>query len=137
LVPPLPPNPLDEAYLEGITKEEWPDGVTHFFEAIWISSPSLIVPCSIRGITIEAHCNPIMEVNIFPWLLAETLLGNVPLAPSDVLLKSCPLGHVLECRGIARAMPLITDGIEAIFDFHIFDALDLDLLLGFPNEEIP
>jgi hypothetical protein len=55
-----------------------------------------------------------MEVNFLPWLLAETLLSNVPLAPSDILLKSCPLGHVLECRGIARAMPLITDEIEAI-----------------------
>jgi hypothetical protein len=76
-----------------------------------------------------------MEVNIFPWLLAETLLGNVPLAPSDVLLKSCPLGHILECWGIARAMPLITDGIEAILDFHIFDALDLDPLLGSPMKK--
>jgi hypothetical protein len=132
LVPPLPPDPLDEAYLEEATKEEWSHGVTHFSEAIRISSPSLIVPCSVRGITVEAHCNPIMEVNILPWLLAETLLGNVMLAPSDILLKSCPSGHVFECRGIARAMPLIIDGIKAILDFHIFDVLDLDLLLGSP-----
>jgi hypothetical protein len=40
----------------------------------------LIIPCSVRGITVEAHCNPIMEVNTLPWLSAETLLGNVPLA---------------------------------------------------------
>jgi hypothetical protein len=65
-----------------------------------------------------------MEVNILPCLLVETLLGNIPLAPSGILLKGCPLGNVLECRG------LIIYGIKAILDFHIFDVLDLDLLLG-------
>jgi hypothetical protein len=129
-VPPLPLDPLDEACLKEAMKEEWLDGVTRFFEAIWISSPSLIIPCSVRGITVEAHCNPIMEVNILPCLLVETLLGNIPLAPSGILLKGCPLGNVLECRGIARAVPLIIYGIKAILDFHIFDVLDLDLLLG-------
>jgi hypothetical protein len=129
-VPPLPPNPPDKAYLEEATMEEWSDGVTRFSEAIWISSPSLIVPCLFRGITIEAHCDPIMEVNILPWLLEKTLLGNVPIAPSDILLKSCPLGHILECWGIARVVPLIIGGIEASLDFHIFNVLDLDLILG-------
>jgi hypothetical protein len=59
-------------------------------------------------------------------------LGNVSLSPSDILLKSCSLGHVLEYRGIARAVAFIIDGIEASLDFHIFDVLDLDLLLGSP-----
>jgi hypothetical protein len=71
-----------------------------------------------------------MEVIIAPWHLVETLLGRVSLASSDMLLKTCPFGHVLECRGIASVMPLIIDGIEASLDFHIFDVLDLDLLLG-------
>jgi hypothetical protein len=30
----------------------------------------------------------------------------------------------------ARVMPLIIDGIEISLDIHIFDVLDLDLLLG-------
>ena len=58
-------------------KEEWSDGEKRFSEAIWISAPSMITPCSIRGTTVEAHINPIMQVNVLPWHLAYTRLGNV------------------------------------------------------------
>jgi hypothetical protein len=57
-------------------------------------------------------------------------LGNITLRPSDKLFKSCPFGHILECLGVACAMPLIVDKIKMNLDFHIFDVLDLDLLLG-------
>ena len=109
MVPPSPPDPRNETPLEDATKEDWLDGEKHFSEAIWISSPSTITPCSIRGTTVEAHINPIMEVNVLPWHLAYTLLGNVMLRPSYTLLRSCPLGHILKCRGIASAVPLIVD----------------------------
>ena len=33
-------------------------------------------------------------------------------------------------------MPLIVDKIEVNLDFHIFDILDFDLLLGFPLEKL-
>src|SRR6185295_12826437 len=117
-------------------KEEWSDGEKHFSEAFWISSSFMITPCSIRGIIVEAHINPIMEVNILPWHLVYTLLGNVTLRPSDMLLKSCPLGHILECRGVANAVMLVIDKIEVNIDLHIFDILDFDLLLGFPLEKL-
>ena len=68
--------------------------------------------------------------------LSVHLLGNVTLIPSDTLLKSCPSGHILECRGIASAVPLIVDKIEVNLDFHIFDILNFDLLLGFPFEKL-
>ena len=90
----------------------------------------MITPCSIRGTTIEAHINPIMEVNVLSWHLAYDLLGNVTLRPSDTLLKSCPSGHILECRGVASAVTLIIDKIEVNLDFHIFDNLNFDLFLG-------
>ena len=71
-----------------------------------------------------------------PWHLAYTLLGNVALRLSDTLLKSCPSGHILKCRGVASAMPLIIDKIEVNVDFHILDILDFDLLLGSPFEKL-
>ena len=117
-------------------KEEWSDGEKCFSEEIWISSPSRITPCSIRGITVEAHINPIMEVNVFPWHLAYTLLGNVTLRPSDTLLKSCPSGHILECRGVTSAVLLIIDKFGVNLVFHIFDILNFDLLLGSPFEKL-
>ncbi|CAN6371626.1 unnamed protein product [Urochloa humidicola] len=76
-----------------------------------------------------------MEVNVMPWHLTYTLLGKVSLRPSDKLLKSCPFGHILECRGVASAVPLMVDKIETSLNFHIFDVLDLDLLLGYPLEK--
>ena len=68
-----------------------------FSEDVWTSIPSMIIPCSIGGITVEAHVNPIMEVNIMPWHLAYTLVGDVMLRPSDKLLTSCPFEHIFKC----------------------------------------
>ena len=99
MVPPSPPYPLNKAALEEAMKEEWSEEEKCFSAEFWISSPSMITPCSIRGTTVEAHINPKMEVNVLPGHLAYTLLGNVTLRPSVTLLKSCPLEHILECRG--------------------------------------
>ena len=71
-----------------------------------------------------------------PWHLAHSLLGSVSLAPSGKLLESCPFGHILECRGVASAVPIAIDKIEVNLDFHIFDVLDLDLLIGFPLDNL-
>ena len=71
-----------------------------------------------------------------PWHLAQSLLGSVSLAPSGKLLKSCPFGHILERRGIASAVPITIDKIEVNFDFHIFDVLDFNLLIGCPPDKL-
>jgi hypothetical protein len=54
----------------------------------------------------------------------------VTLRPSGKLLKSCLSGYILECRGVACVVPLLVDKIKVNLDFHVFDVLDLDLLLG-------
>ena len=71
-----------------------------------------------------------------PWHLAHSLLCSVSLVPSNKLLESCPFGHILECRGVASAVPITIDKIEVNLDFHIFDVLDLDLLIGFPLDNL-
>jgi hypothetical protein len=48
-----PPNPLNEVLLKEDIREEWSNGIIDFSEAIWIDSPSITIPCSIRGIAIE------------------------------------------------------------------------------------
>ena len=115
---------------------EQSDGARCFSEDVWMSIPSTILPCSIGGITVEAHVNPIVEVNIMPWHLAYTLLGDVTLRPSDKLLKCCPFGHIIECRGVASVVLLTLDKIEVRLDFHIYDIVDFDLLLGLPLEKL-
>jgi len=36
--------------------------------------------------------------------------------------------------GVASAVPVVIDKIEVNLDFHIFDILDFDLLIGYPLE---
>ena len=48
------PDPLNDALLKEEIREEWSDKTRHFSEAVWIESPSMIIPCSIWGITVEA-----------------------------------------------------------------------------------
>ena len=86
------------------------------------------------GITIEAHVNPIMEVNIMPWHLAYALLGYVTLRSSDKLLKCCPFGRIIECRRVASTVLLTLDKIEVHLGFHIFNVLDFNLHIGYPLE---
>ena len=38
--------------------------------------------------------------------------------------------------GVASAVPLIIDKIDVNLDFHIFDILNFDLLLGSPREKL-
>ena len=94
-----PPDPFSEALLKEDIREEWSNGIIDFAEAVWIDSPSIAIPCSIRGIAVEAQLIPNMEGNIMQWHLAHTLLGSVSLKPSGKLFESCPFGHILKCWG--------------------------------------
>jgi hypothetical protein len=52
----IPPNIASPPHssLKEDTREELSNGKGHFSEAVWIDSPSTIIPCSIRGISVEA-----------------------------------------------------------------------------------
>jgi hypothetical protein len=65
-VPPLPPDPPTEKSIMDAMEKKWSTGVEHLSEALWICSPSRMLPCSIKWITIEAHLNHVMDVNIMP-----------------------------------------------------------------------
>ena len=62
-------------------------------------------------------------------------MGNKPLTPTNKYFKSLS-GQYFECRGIARDVPIIIDKIEVRLDFHIYDIVDFDLLLGLPQEKL-
>jgi hypothetical protein len=130
IVPSLHPDPPTETSIMDAMEKKWSTVVEHFFEALWICSPSMILPYSKKGNTIEAHLNPVMEVNVMSWHLAYTLLGNVMLRPSDKFIKSCPSRHILEYQGVPYVVPILVDKIKVNLDFHVFDVHDLDLLLS-------
>ena len=64
------PDPFNEELLMGDMTEEWSNGIIDFSEEVWIDSPSITIPCSIRGIAVEAQLIPNLEGNIMPWHLA-------------------------------------------------------------------
>ena len=68
-----PPDPLNDALLKEYIREELSNRIVDFPEAVWIESPFTIIPCSIRGITVEAQLIPNMEGNIMPWHLPHSL----------------------------------------------------------------
>ena len=104
--------------------------VKHSSEAIQILSPSITMSCPLRGTSIEALHNLTVGTNIMSQFLAETLLGDMLLVPTDKLFKS-PSGLIFECYGIARAVPIEINKPEVHLDFHIYANLDFDLLIGY------
>jgi hypothetical protein len=114
---------------------EWLMEVKRSSEAIQIHSPSATIPCSIKEIAIEALHDPSIKASIMFEFLAETLLGDMPLATTDKLFTS-PSGLIFECRGIATAVPFIIDKTEVRLDVHICPIIEFNLLLGHPLEEL-
>ena len=104
-------------------------------KAIQILSPSTTTSCLLRGTVIEALHNPTVGTNIKLEFLAETLLGNKPLVPTNKLFKS-PLRLIFECYGFARVMPIIIEKIEVFIDFHVFAILEFELLIGHALENL-
>jgi hypothetical protein len=114
---------------------DWSKEARHTFEAIWISPTSTTIPCFMKGNAVEALHDPAAEVCIIPKCLLDTLVGNKPLTPTDKYFRS-PSELFFECRGIAKYVPITIDKIEVHLDFHIYDILDFDLLLGYPLEKL-
>ena len=106
-------------------------------DAIQVCSTSTIIPCSMRGITVEAIHDPTIKECVIPKIVVEKFIGNMPLvAPADRLFKTVCYGF-LPCQGIARDITIIIDKIEVHLDFYIFDIMeDFDVLLGFPLEKL-
>ena len=88
-----------------------------------------------RGNAVEALHGPSAEVCIIPECLMDTFVGSKPLTPTDEYFKSSS-GLFFQCQGIARDVPIIIDKIEVRLDFHVYDIIDFDLLLGLPLEKL-
>ena len=88
-----------------------------------------------KGNAVEALHDPVVEARIISEYLVDTLVGNMPLTSTNKYFRS-PLGLFFECRGIARYIPITIDKIGVRLDFHIYDVIDFDLLLGYPLEKL-
>jgi hypothetical protein len=125
-------QPPEEASPKVILKE-WIMEVKCSSEAIQILSPSMTMPCSLRGTNIEALHNPTVGTSIMYEFLMKSLLGNLPIVPTNKLFNSS-LGLFFECCGIAMDVPIIINETDVHLDFHIHAILNFDLLIGCPSK---
>jgi hypothetical protein len=95
----------------------------------------MTIPCSIKGTIVEALHDPSVEASIMYEFLAETLLGDMPLSPTDRFFTSLS-GLIFECRGIATVVPVIIDKTEVCLDVHFYPIIDFDLMLGYSLGEL-
>jgi hypothetical protein len=66
---------------------------------------------------------------------AEHLLKDIPLAPTNKLLKSLS-GHVIPSSGILCALPIYVNDFRVRLNFYIFDVLEFNVLIGKPIERV-
>jgi len=110
---------------------EWLAEMEISTEVARIIAPSDILTCILKKTTIEAHYSPTVGMNVISKALAEKLCPNESLNPSHKLLR-IPLGVTVESYGVMRYIPLRIRGFEYCLDFHIYDILDMSLLVGLP-----
>lgn len=105
--------PDDEKFLKKITKElvsvlseEWLEESELSTEIIRLDSPSITIQCQIDKNPFDIFYNPVVGVNIMSAVFAEKLLENIPLTPTNKLLKSLS-GHIIPSLGILCGFPIL------------------------------
>jgi hypothetical protein len=58
-------------------------------EVIRFNSPSVIIKLQVDSHPFEAFYNPVVGVNIMSYAFAKEFLKDIPLIPTNKLLKSC------------------------------------------------
>jgi len=117
--------------LSAIMSREWSAEAELSTEVARIIAPFVVLPCVLKETILEAHYCSTVGMNIIPKVLAEMLCPNESVIPSHKLLK-IPSGIVLESYGIIRSIPLRIRDSEYRLDFHIYDILEMSLLIGLP-----
>jgi hypothetical protein len=96
-------------------------------EVARITSPSTILLYQVRGSAMKIHYNP----NFISKALVDTLYLDTSLTPSQKLLQSLPV-FILESHGVLRTVPITINNSGICLDFHIYDILEIPLLIGRP-----
>jgi hypothetical protein len=117
-----------------ILSNEWTEEVKHSSEEIQIHVHYSTVQCKIHGMMVEVLYNPTIRANIMSLAFASTFFGKEPLAP---IVKTCQIAPrlKLEGLGILHDISLYHEQIEISLDFHVFDIIDFDVMIGRPLEK--
>jgi len=79
----------------------------------------------------EALYNPVVGVNIMSYTFAKEFLKDIPLVPTNKLLKICP-GHIIPSLGVLSALPIVINDFRILLNFYILDVWDFNIMIGVP-----
>jgi hypothetical protein len=100
--------------------DEWLEESEFSNEIIRINSPSITIQYQLDKYPFETLYNLVLGVNIMSVTFAEHLLKDIPLAPTNKLLKSLS-GHIIPSLGILCALPIYVNDFRVWLNFYIFD----------------
>jgi len=79
----------------------------------------------------EALYNPVVGVNIMSYTFAKEFLRDIPLIPTNKLLKNCS-GHIIPSLGVLSALHIVINDYCIFLNFYIFDVWDFNVMIGVP-----
>ena len=88
-------------------------------EVIRFNSPSVIVKLQVDSHPFEALYNQVVGVNMMSYTFAKEFLKDIPLIPTNKLLKSCS-GHIIPNLGGLSALPIVINDFHILLNFYIF-----------------
>ena len=65
------------------------------------------------------------------YTFAEHFLRDMPLIPTNKLLKNCS-GHTIPNLGVLSALAIVINDFHILLNFYIFDVWYFDVMIGVP-----
>jgi hypothetical protein len=97
--------------LVSVLSDKWLEQSELSNEIVHLDSPSVTIQCQIDKYPFNTFYNPVVGVNIMSVAFAKKLLEDMPLIPTNKLLKNL-LGHIIPSLGILCALPIIVNGFQ-------------------------
>jgi len=100
-------------------------------QVIHFNSPSVAIKLQVDSYPFEALYNLVVGVNIMSYTFAKKILRDIPLIPTNKLLKNCS-GHIIPSLEVLSVLPIVINDFCILLNFYIFDVWDFDVMIGVP-----
>jgi len=97
-------------------------------KVIRFNSPSVIIKLQVDSHPFEALYNPVVGVNIVSYIFAKEFLRDIPLIPTNKLLKNC-FGRIIPSLGVLSALPIVINDFRILLNFYLFDVWDFYVMI--------
>ena len=114
-----------------LISNEWLQEGEASLTPIHLKSPSSSFCCRLRNQNVDALYNPTVRANLMSDEFALAFLGNYKLTRTNRQLKR-PSGSLTSSYGILTDVPFWHDDVKVHLNFHVFEDLNFDFLIGHP-----